>query len=190
MKVLLYQFHLKQDDLAFAVKDKYISNYGEYWKLSSNTCKIYAEKWGWDYIFDNPTSEEWKPFCIPEPQFEQFRCIKYLKKYDAVLFVDSDVLIKPGSPNIIEEYRKDETSIVVNTSVGNKLLGEVDHSAIGLNTGVVIWYKDSKNIINLPYVTNIHNFARPCKRDKLRANCTTKSKQGGKSIYAAQKSTI
>lgn len=153
MKVLLYQFHLNQSELSFATKNKYISDYGEYWKLSSNTCKIYAEKWGYDYIFDNPNPNEWNPFCIPEPQFEQFRCIKYLKDYDAVLFVDSDILIKPNSPNIVNEYKKNETAIVVNTSIGNKLLGEKDYSVVGVNTGVVIWYKNSKNIINLPYVS-------------------------------------
>lgn len=158
MKVLLYQFHLNQSKLSFATKDKYINDYGEYWKLSSNTCKLYAEKWGWDYIFDNPTSEEWEPFFIPEPQFEQFRCIKYLKDYDAVLFVDSDILIKPDSPNVVEEYKKNKTSIVVNTSIGNKLLGENDYSVIGVNTGVVIWYKDSNNIANLPYIKNDQYF--------------------------------
>jgi hypothetical protein len=158
MKVLLYQFHLNQNKLSFSTKDKYISDYGEYWKLSSNTCKIYAEKWGWDYIFDNPTPDEWNPFCISEPQFEQFRCIEYLLDYDAVLFVDSDILIKPNSPNIVNEYSKNGTPVVVNTVIGNKLLGEKDHSIIGLNTGVVIWYKNSENIINLPYITGKHYF--------------------------------
>jgi hypothetical protein len=158
MKVLLYQFHLNQRKLSFATKDKYITDYGKYWELSSNTCKIYAEKWGWDYIFDNPSPEEWEPFFISEPQFEQFRCIKYLEDYDAVLFVDSDILIKPNSPNVVEDYKKNETPIVVNTSIGNKLLGEKDYSVVGVNTGVVIWYKNSKNIINLPHLTLNHYF--------------------------------
>jgi len=158
MRVLLYQFHLNQNKLSFATKNRYINDYSEYWKLSSNTCKLYAEKWGWDYIFDNPTPDQWTPFCIPEPQFEQFRCIKYLKDYDAVLFVDSDVLIKPNSPNIVKEYEKNKTSIVVNTSVGNKLLGEKDYSVVGINTGVVIWYKNSKNITDLPCASFDHYF--------------------------------
>lgn len=158
MKVLLYQFHLKQNTSSFTTKEKYISDFGEYWKLSSNTCKSYAEKWGWDYIFDNPTSDEWNPFFIPEPQFEQFRAIEYLKNYDAVLFVDSDILIKPNSPNVVEIYKKNKTPIVVNTGIGNKLLGEKDFPIVGINTGVVIWYKNSKNIKNLPYIKGYNYF--------------------------------
>jgi hypothetical protein len=158
MKVLLYQFHLQKRELTFATKTKILGDYGEYWKLSSESCKQYADKWGWDYIFDNPTEDEWKPFCIPEPQFEQFRSIKYLNDYDAVLFVDTDVLIKTDSPNVVEEYRNDQTNLVVNTAVGNRLLNGTDESSIGVNTGVVLWFRDSPMIQGLPGIIPENNY--------------------------------
>jgi len=149
MKVLLYQFHLQKKELSFATKSQLFGDYGEYWKLSSKSCKKYAEKWGWDYIFNNPTEDEWKPFCVDQPQFEQFRSIQYLNNYDVVVFVDSDVLIKPNAPNVVDEYKNDGTNIVVNTTVGNRILEGSSPSSIGVNTGVVLWFKSSKVIKDL-----------------------------------------
>ena len=61
MKILLYQFHLK---------DKSVWNdntdYGDYWKLSSKSCQAYAEKYGYDYIFDLHENEKtWSPWFLP-----------------------------------------------------------------------------------------------------------------------------
>lgn len=148
MKVLLYQFHLKKEgEVSFATKDRFISNYGNYWELSSDSCKKYAERWGWDYQFDLKTEDDWEPFCMPEPQFEQFRSIEFLKDYDAVLFVDTDILIKPNSPNVVESHRKNRCCVVVHTTVGQRVHTPYYEKVIGLNSGVVIWYKKS-NVTN------------------------------------------
>lgn len=151
MKVLLYQFHLQKKDLTFSLTKPHqiLLGYGEYWKLSSESCKKYAEKWGWDYIFVNPSEEEWEPFCVDQVQFEELRAIKYLKHYDVVVYVDSDILIKPDAPNVVDEYKDDGTNIVVNTTIGNRILEGSSPSTIGVNTGVVLWFNNSKFIKNL-----------------------------------------
>ena len=147
MKVLLYQFHLLKDTgLTFTMSDD--GDFGEYWKLSSKSCKKYADRFGWDYILDSPSEDSWIPFFLPEPQFEQFRAIEFLKDYDAVIFVDTDILIKPNSPNIVNIYESNGTPIVINTAIGNNLSGDLG-GAIGVNSGVVIWYNKSKFTNNL-----------------------------------------
>jgi hypothetical protein len=113
----------------------------------------------------NPTKDEWIPWFITEPQFEQFRAIEFLNSYDAVIYVDTDIIIKPGSPNIIKKYRSDGTNIVLNTTIGNNLLGEKKPAVSGYNTGVVIWYNKSfntKSLVNLKpknYGYNLNTFA-------------------------------
>lgn len=150
MKVLLYQFHLQKKGLTFAVNCDNIGNdYNEHWKLSSQSCIQYAKKHGFDYKLLSPTEEEWEPWFIPEPQFDQFRAVEFLGDYDAVLYVDTDVLIKPNSPNVIEEYKKEGTNIILNTCIGNALLGERKGAVAGYNTGVVLYYNKSLNTNNL-----------------------------------------
>lgn len=150
MKVLLYQFHLKKPGLSIAVNKEYIGiNYNNYWEFSSASCKRYAEKYGFDYLLINPTEEEWIPWFISEPQFDKFRAIELLKDYDAVIYVDTDIIIKPNSPNVVEEYRNDCANIVLNTGIGNKLLGEKKPIVAAYNTGVILWYKESYSIKDL-----------------------------------------
>lgn len=148
MKVLLYQFFL--NDSYFSTQRDF-QNTENYWKLSRDSCKKYAEKNGWDYILDyHDNLESWQPFSFKESYFERFKSIKYLKDYDAVVYVDSDVLIKSTAPDIVKEYRKDNTNVVVNTSIGSKILEETSRNyTIGVNTGVMIWYNKSRNTENL-----------------------------------------
>lgn len=150
MKVLVYQFHLQKKGLSFAVNGDNIGfDYGEYWKLSSQSCKRYADSHGFDYLLMSPTEDEWEPWFIPEPQFDQFRAVDFLKDYDAVLFVDTDVLIKPDSPNIVKKYYRKGTNIVVNTAIGNNIVEDKLGAVAGYNTGVVLYYKKSLNTNDL-----------------------------------------
>jgi hypothetical protein len=154
MKILLYQFHLKNGS---PWSD---NNYDNYWNLSVNSCKHYAKKYGYDYILDYyEDKQNWNPWFLPEPHWEQFRSIEYLKIYDAVLFVDTDILIKPNSPDIVKEYKHKEYPLIINTKIGNEFLGNDLGlvSTISLNTGVVLWYKKSKYINDL-YNMNISNY--------------------------------
>jgi hypothetical protein len=138
MKVLLYQFHLENQS------PWNNNNHDNYWELSSKSCKKYADKWGYDYIFDyHKNKNTWTPWFLPETHWEQFRAIEYLKDYDAVLFVDSDVLIKPYSPNIVSEYQSFNTNLILNTRIGNQIFN-YSVGTLSINTGVVLWYNKSK----------------------------------------------
>jgi hypothetical protein len=149
MKVLLYQFFINDN---YITDKRNLENTQGYWELSRNSCKLYAEKNGWDYYleyYDNKNS--WTPSFFKDSfWFERFNAVKYLKDYDAVVYVDSDVLIKPSAQDIVKEYRKYNTNIVVNTSIGSKILNETSRNyTIGVNTGVMIWYNKSKNTNDL-----------------------------------------
>lgn len=137
MKVLLYQFHVEN---CFSNEEH---KYGKYWELSHKSCSKYAARHGFDYILDYyPNKESWNPLFsfMPEPGWEQFKAIQYLKDYDAVIFIDSDVLIKPNADNIVEEYKKENSNIVVNTRIGNKIFKMYESDTLQFNTGIIIWY--------------------------------------------------
>jgi hypothetical protein len=151
MKVLLYQFHFENYS-----PWKESNNYNRYWEFSRQSCKKYAKKCNYDYLFDYKTDKtNWSPWYISEPHFEQFKAIEYLKNYDAVLYADTDILIKPNSPDIIKEYEKSNANIIVNSRIGNELLGHTDiNQTLSFNTGVVLWYNQSKYLNNLyEYIT-------------------------------------
>ena len=123
----------------------------DFWKLSSITCKKYAEKYGFDYFFDNPNEDDYKPYLFNAPAFERFKVFQYLKEYDVVIWVDSDVLINPDADNIVEKYSDDSfcqySNIVVNTNMGDKALynDKISLKKVGYaNTGVFICYRDSR----------------------------------------------
>lgn len=149
MKVLLYQFHLENYS---PWKDQ--NDYNRYWEYSSKSCKAYAQTHGYDYFFDYKTDEsDWSPWYIPEPHFEQFASIDYLRDYDAVLYIDTDILIKPNSPDIVKEYANENANIIINSRIGNQLLGHTDiRQTLSFNTGTVLWYDKS------PYVDSLYEY--------------------------------
>jgi hypothetical protein len=149
MKVLLYQFHMEPSDNenSFFHKEKYDRPIQDkYWELSSITCKRYAEKYGFDYIFDSPNEVDYKPFLFNSLNFEKFKVFKYLEHYDAILYVDSDVLIVPNADNIVEKYNTGWSELVINTSIGDKALykDKLAYKRCGFgNAGVQIYYRYS-----------------------------------------------
>lgn len=158
MKVLLYQFFINDNHIT---DKRNLKNIQGYWELSHNSCKLYAEKNGWDYYLEYHDNRDfWNPtFFKDSSWFERFNAVKYLKDYDAVVYMDSDILIKPSTEDIVKKYRKDKTNIVLNTAIGNRLLGETSRNyTIGSNSGVVIFYNESKNTKSL-YSLKPRNYA-------------------------------
>jgi hypothetical protein len=152
MKVLVYQFHKK--DTFTMIPDGFrtipVESYGNYWELSAKSVKKYADKWGFDYLFLNPGPEDdYKPFMFNETQFERYRSIEFLKNYDAVLYIDSDVLITPDADNIVDIYNDGYTNICTSTGLGAKILeshvkDSFSHErSIKADVGIMIFYKKS-----------------------------------------------
>lgn len=89
-KRLIYQFHHNADKF-------------EYVQYSSMSAQQYCKRYGIDYILDDP-KDDYIPWAFNSYLFDRYRSISYLKNYDQVLFLDSDVLILPHSENIFDEY--------------------------------------------------------------------------------------
>jgi hypothetical protein len=58
----------------------------------------YAEKFGYDLINITEKDDEYKRHIF----FNKFQINNYKDKYEFILYLDSDILINPNSPNIIE----------------------------------------------------------------------------------------
>jgi hypothetical protein len=152
LKVLIWQTHVEHSYNYFGTSPEQIENYkrnrdsySNFYKFSSYTCKRYAERWGFDYRFDLYEEEEYEPFVFGQSNFDQFKATTFFKKYDAVLYLDTDVLIMPWADNIIEEYspERDWSNIFVNTIIGNKLKNVYLYRAGSCNTGVVLYFKQA-----------------------------------------------
>jgi lipopolysaccharide biosynthesis glycosyltransferase len=150
MKVLVYQFHVEYSKEKEAFKhvayDNPRDSFGKFWEMSSITCKAYADKYGFDYLFHNPNENDYIPFLFNSPNFDQFKAIEFLKDYDAVLYVDSDILITSDAENIVKKYNTGFSNVVVNSAYGDKAVYRDTHAfkrLKGVNTGVVLWYNNS-----------------------------------------------
>jgi lipopolysaccharide biosynthesis glycosyltransferase len=142
MKVLVYQFHVEYEE----------SNSYKFWEMSSNTCKRYADTYGFDYLFDICNIKDHVPYMFNSLNFDKFKSIEFLKDYDVVLYIDTDILITPDAENIVKIYNTGFANVVVHSSYGDKATHRDIHSlkkTKGVNSGVIIWYNNSTIIQDL-----------------------------------------
>lgn len=147
---LIYQFHVDFSDRSKNVFGNSIdrNNLGEYWLYSKKAAELYAKRIGADYIYENPSENEYKPYAFGVETFDKFRCIEYLKVYDQVLYLDTDVLILPNAENIFDHH-EDQAFINVFFKVADKAMYDDDtlKSSGRLNTGVIL-YNNSRFLNN------------------------------------------
>jgi lipopolysaccharide biosynthesis glycosyltransferase len=87
----------------------------EYSKKSS---KLYANKCGADYILINkPKINHIHPTF---ERFDLFSNMKWWKKYDHILYLDTDVICWPSAPNIFEMYSNKESFKVCEDRIAKK----------------------------------------------------------------------
>ncbi len=72
-------------------------------KITHPYIKAYAEKIGADFII----IDECK-ISKTTPHWEKFQLLEYLSKYDRVLYIDTDVLIKKDCPNLFDIVPEDK----------------------------------------------------------------------------------
>jgi hypothetical protein len=109
-KVLVCQFHIvfdKTDPPAY--------------QYSFESVRDYCKNWGFDYHNEFYTKDQYKPYALNHYFFERYKFVEKLEEYDHVLCLDSDILIRKNSPNIIEEY-KNKNGFGVNYSLVNNYL--------------------------------------------------------------------
>jgi hypothetical protein len=66
-------------------------------KITYPTLKRYAEKIGADFI---PITEQ--KISQTTPHWEKFQILDYLNKYERIIYVDTDILIRKNCPNLFE----------------------------------------------------------------------------------------
>ena len=74
-------------------------------KLAHTTFEAYAKKVNADLIIQTESEGH------AHIWFEKFSMKKYFDKYDRILYIDSDVLIHPNSPNIFEEVAVEDLAL-------------------------------------------------------------------------------
>lgn len=68
--------------------------YEEMSKISHPTIKNYADKIGADFIVIDTETQT--------PHWEKFSLYKYLKKYKRIIFLDTDIIVRPDTPNLFD----------------------------------------------------------------------------------------
>lgn len=101
MKYLLYQYYRK---LPNNKKDKFIiDDNNNYFELSEKSISAYADKFGNEYKFFNQPMNNLPPFYGIFLPFTEQWCYDY----DAVCFIDSDILATTHSKNVFDEATDD-----------------------------------------------------------------------------------
>lgn len=75
--------------------------YEEMTKSTHPTFKAYANKIGADFLAITKSTSS-------SPHWEKFQIYDLLNKYERILYIDSDILIRPDSPNIFDIVPKDK----------------------------------------------------------------------------------
>jgi lipopolysaccharide biosynthesis glycosyltransferase len=150
-KRLIYQFHVDYSDRSKNVFGESVkrNEIGEYWEYSKKTVERYAKKVGADYIFENPSEEEYKPHAFNVETFDKYRAIRYLDTYDQVLYLDTDVLIRSQARNIFDTY-ENKAHIIVFFNVADKAMyKDLTRFSTGrINSGVILF--NNKRILDNP----------------------------------------
>lgn len=135
------------------------SQYGEYWKLSHRSCRHYAARLGCDYVCESPDPDVHEPLLFADCLFDKYRSIRHLRKYDQVLYVDSDVLIMPWAEDIFAQHA-DSGYIGVFHQTADKAQHE-DNPALGkMNSGVLLFNNKYSRYGGSLYTARARNLLR------------------------------
>lgn len=130
-----------------------------YQKMAVHThplLRAYAEKIGVDFIVINTPaiSEKYK---VPK-KYEKFQIFELLARYEAVLFVDTDIVVTREAPNVFELVPPDTFCAVSEEGfsgslqekeVTQKYLGEVNWRNTYFNSGLMVIPKSHRELFNL-----------------------------------------
>lgn len=164
MKVLVYQFHTDLGKEKNFSSGKHKNNYGNYWEYSKKSVEKYCETYGFDYVFKNPKKDEYKPFAFNCQAFDKYFMLdNYSNYYDYLIWLDSDILIKPNAKNIILEHKhhfNEGCQILARLPQGEKYLYEDTMSATGhINSGVLVFKtKHLNNNFSNAHCARNHSF--------------------------------
>jgi len=116
-RCLIVQFFISTDGYANPGYNQIGVN-EELYIYSTKSVRQYAEKIGVDYKLCTSPKINWI-----HPTFERFDLFfneAWWKQYDHILYLDTDVIVWPNSPNVFEEYPSLETFKPVHDRIANK----------------------------------------------------------------------
>lgn len=110
-----------------------------YWEYSFQSVSRYCAKYNIDCIQETEIQDAYKPYALNHHYYERYKYVELLEKYDSVLWLDSDVLIRNNAPNIFEIYKNNQ-GIGIFHSVVDQHINKSFHVR-PMNTGVVMFNK-------------------------------------------------
>jgi len=97
-----------------------------------------------------------KKVNLATPHFEKFQLFDLLEKYDRILFIDDDVIITPGCPDIFEAVKETEIGVfhvhevnpVFDPAIreAQDILGEIGWTKRYFNSGVMVVSKAHRKL--------------------------------------------
>lgn len=131
-------------------------------KISHPSIKVYADRIGADFIVINRRS-----ISSTSPHFEKFQIYYLLNKYNRILFIDTDIIIRKDCPNLFEEVPEDELGAFNEGSFADRAGAmemimhqyghKVDWDGKYYNTGVMVISRCHKFLFKKPEI-EISNF--------------------------------
>jgi ADP-heptose:LPS heptosyltransferase len=136
--------------------------YKNLFKLTNSPMKKYADKIGAEFVILDK-----QILSKSLPQWEKFRLFNLLNKYDRIIYLDSDLVVRDDCPNLFEIVPEDsiglfnEAPFVSRNGLINEVASvlkiNVEENGKYYNTGVMIVSKKHKFLFELPKV-EVNNF--------------------------------
>src|SRR3989344_4336194 len=138
--------------------------YTELSNITHPTIKNYADKIGADFLVHTETN-------LPLPHYAKFEIAKFLETYDRVLYLDTDILVSPETPNIFELVPEEKLGMLDESPLGYDqkfkeflfetapdYLGEWAQTRKCYNAGVIVASKQHQSIFRAPETFPNHYF--------------------------------
>lgn len=133
-------------------------------EMTHPTIKAYAERIGADFILINEVM-----LSTASPHFEKFQLFDLLAKYDRIIFMDTDLIVRDDCPNlfdIVPEHMvgmfdespfRDNFKHLAEASQTYHIDIEKDYNGAYYNTGVMVVSRLHRDMFKLPATQSIFN---------------------------------
>lgn len=146
-KVLVFQLHYHHtqnddvfkttDDETFRDKSDFYTSISRYW------AKNFADRNNFEYRFKVTKQPSYFEKCN-SANFLKYESLRYLKDYDIVLYLDTDVMIGPHVENFIKYYNDGLNNVVFLSRIGIQLENQDNFQKRGyggfINSGVLLLF--------------------------------------------------
>jgi alpha-N-acetylglucosamine transferase len=140
MKKLVMQVNIPNEKLENKKKLDIFSYIEEMYFISNQMAKKYADRVGADYYLVSK-SNDWKLGEGRHPAYQKLKVYDFIE-YDAILYIDSDYIIKDNAPDVFQLFGNNVSAVLQNEA-GAPYLEKLKISAECFpNTGFVYYTKE------------------------------------------------